>query len=145
MSGTPAHIARKLKKIQAKLRRELFEELKIRSGDLETVFDPYSYTPLSQELRDKFLTNIFLIQAIIQQLCHLSEYRKKASTVVVSVNAANKDKLVQHVNEKLASLNGSKILGVDFLPADESKTWTALITYVTNPLLEGPAEPATLM
>jgi len=145
MDMNPAEIVKKLAKIQANLRQELLEELHSRRQDLEFIFDPYSYSPLVEELREKYLTQLFVIQGIIQQLAHLSVGKKGSNARVISVNAQDQPRLVKQVNSKLAALNGAKVLGVDFLPQKGQEEWVALITYVPNPFMQESGETAAWM
>ena len=145
MDKNPVEIVKRLAKIQANLRQELLEELDSHRKDLEFVFDPYSYSPLVEELREKYLTQLFMIQGIIQQLAHFSVGNKGSNTRVISVRAQGQPNLVKIVNNKLAALNGAKVLGVDFLPQKEQDEWVALITYVPNPFVQEPGEAAAWM
>jgi hypothetical protein len=145
MNKETGELARQLSKIQARLRRELFEELQGQQGNLEAVFDPYSYSPLVHELREKYLTRLYLIQGLIQQLAHLSQGRCRHTTRVLSVGAESQQTLVNLVNRKLASLNGAKVLDVKFLPGGRGESWSALITYEANPFMEEADETAAWM
>ena len=145
MNREAGELARTLARIQARLRHELAEELHTHSEELESAFDPYSYSPLVHELRDKYLTRLYLIQGLIQQLAQLSQGRHKHKTRVLRVGAGDQESLVSSVNEKLATLNGSKILDIKFIPGGEGAEWSALITYETNPFVEEPDETAAWM
>ncbi|MCK4283564.1 MAG: hypothetical protein KAX44_04535 [Candidatus Brocadiae bacterium] len=145
MNNEAADLAKKLASIQARLRRDLFEVLRGHKEDLDGIFDPYSFSPLVHELRDKYLTRLYLLQGIIQQLAHFSRGRQKHATRVVSVVAENQDKLVDLVNRKLVRLNGSKVLDVKFIPGSDQGDWSALITYEANPFLEEAGETAAWM
>jgi len=145
MNREAGELARTLAKIQARLRQELAEELHTHGEELESAFDPYSYSPLVHELRDKYLTRLYLIQGLIQQLAQLSQGRHRHKTRVLSVAADDQQSLVSSVNRKLASLNGSKILDIKFIPGGESEDWSALITYEANPFVEEPDETAAWM
>lgn len=127
-------LARKLAKIQVRLRQELFDELREHEEDLETVFDPYSFSPLVHELREKYLTRLYLLQALVQQMAQHSQGRAKPTTRVTALSAQNQNELVESVNRKLGRLNGSRILDVKFVPGSEDEEWSALITYEINPL-----------
>ncbi|MFO8007635.1 MAG: hypothetical protein R6V05_07875 [Candidatus Brocadiia bacterium] len=144
MATDPAQLARKLAAIQNRLRRELFEELQDHEQELDSVFDPYSYNPLAHELRDKFLTRLYLLHGVIQQLAHYSQGQKRHTTRVVSVAAEDRPKLVRLVNRKLQKLNGAKVLDVKFMPGGE-EGWSALITYELNPLTAQPGETTARM
>jgi hypothetical protein len=145
MNKEAGELARQLSKIQARLRQELFEELQAQGDSLESVFDPYSYSPLVHELREKYLTRLYLIQGLIQQLAHLSQGRTRHTTRVLSVAAESQQTLVNLVNRKLASLNGAKVLDVKFIPGGRDESWSALITYEANPFVEEADETAAWM
>ncbi|MHC4480905.1 MAG: hypothetical protein ACYS8K_00265 [Planctomycetota bacterium] len=145
MKRDTGELAKRLAKIQARLRKDLFEELQDQGENIESVFDPYSYSPLIHELREKYLTRLYLIQGIIQQLAHFSQGRHKHSTRVLSVTAENQRELVELVNQKLVKLNGSKVLDVKFIPDNGRDPWSALITYEVNPFLESAGEAAAWM
>ena len=136
MPEDASEIIKKLAKIQAELRQELFEELRSKSEELESIFDPYSYSPIVQELREKYLVQLFVLQGLIQQLACLNPGHRKLNTRVISVSAGDQAGLVNLVNRKLASLNGARVLDVSFMPENEENGWTALITYVPGPLAE---------
>jgi hypothetical protein len=138
-------LARKLSKIQARLRKELLEELLAHEDDLDALFDPYAYSPLAHEIREKYLNRLYLIHGIIQQLAHFSQGRNRHPTRVLSVAAENQQNLVELVNRRLGKLNGAKILDVKFIPATEKDGWSALITYEANPFVEEADETAAWM
>jgi hypothetical protein len=145
MEANAGELARKLARIQARLRKDMFDELLAHEGELETVFDPYSYAPLMHELREKYLTRIYLIHGIVQQLVHLTQGRTKHATRVLSVAAENQESLVNLVNRKLVNLNGAKVLDVTFIPGTGKENWSALITYEVNPFVEETDETAAWM
>lgn len=145
MNREAGDLARRLSKIQARLRGDLFDELQAHEDNLEAVFDPYSYSPLVHELREKFLTRLYLIQGLIQQLAHLSQARGKHATRVLSVAAEDRSSLVNLVNRKLATLNGSKVLDVKFIPGGPDQGWSAVITFELNPFIEEADETAAWM
>ncbi|MCD6416405.1 MAG: hypothetical protein J7M08_06885 [Planctomycetes bacterium] len=144
MVNDAAELARKLAQAQDHLRERLFEELQEHECDVETVFDPHSYSPLVHELREKYLTRLYLIQGVLQQLAHYGKGRGKPVTRVVSVAAGERSELVRRVNRKLAKLNGAKVLDVKFTPGGE-EGWSALITYQLNPFVTEPDETAAWM
>jgi hypothetical protein len=129
MPNDPAELARKLAAIQNRLREELLEELSNHEEDIESLFDPYSYSPFPQEIRDKYLTHLWLIHGIIQQLAQYDRGGKGQTTRVASISAPSRSELVRRVNRKLEKLNGARVTNVEFLPADEEEDWAALITY----------------
>jgi len=138
-------IIKRLARIQANLREELLEKLEAQGEDLETIFDPYSFSPVVQELREKYLNRLLVIQGLIQQLTHLGTGRSKNSTRVVRLQADEQPELVKRVNRKLAALNGAKVLDVEFLPKGEEDEWVALITFVPNPLSTEHDESTAMM
>ena len=127
-------LAKKLGRIQAQLRRELLAELQEHEDDLESIFDPYSFSPMVHDLREKYLTRLYLVQGLLQQLAHYSHGRTKPTTRVTALAAQTQNELVERVNRKLCRLNGSRILDVKFVPGSEEEDWSALITYEVNPL-----------
>jgi len=135
MSKGAGELARKLAKIQTRLREELYETLNDQADNLDSLFDPYSYSPIVHELREKYLSRLFLIQALIQQLAHYSQGQVKHTARVISVAAQNRGELVDLVNDQLVKLNGTKVLDVKFLPGSATEDWSALITYETNPFM----------
>jgi len=145
MHESASEIIKKLAKIQAELRQELFEELQSKNEELESIFDPYSYSPVVQELREKYLVQLFVLQGLIQQLACLKPGRKKPNTRVISMSADDRARLVNLVNRKLASLNGARVLDVSFMPENGNSGWTALITYVSAPFAEEADETAAWM
>ena len=147
MSGDTRDIARKLVQTQRRLRRELLEELQDHEEDLEGIFDPYSYSPVVQEIREKYLTRLYVLQAIIQELAHLNQGRRQPPVKVLSLRAQDSEELVSLVNEKLARLNGAKVMDVEFLQnkEEEDDYWVAVITYVANPFTETQDETAAFM
>ncbi len=140
-----AELAKRLARIQARLRNELFEDLQNHKDDLDAIFDPYSFSPLVHELREKYMTRLFLLQSIIQQLAYIRRGQQKQATRVLSVEAGDQKKLVDLVNHKLGHLNGSKVLDVKFIPGSGNEEWSALITYEVNPFMEEAGEAAAWM
>ena len=53
MNREAGELAKKLARIQARLRQELADELRTHGEELESAFDPNSYSPPVHELRDK--------------------------------------------------------------------------------------------
>jgi len=138
-------IARKLVRIQNRLRRELLQDLQDHAADIDLIFDPYSYSPLVQELREKYLTRLYVLQAILQELAHLNAGRRQPPVKVLSVSAESREELVNTVNKQLAGLNGAKVQDVKFMQNKQDDGWAALITYVANPFTETQGEPAAWM
>lgn len=145
MNTDAAELAKRLARIQGRLRKELFDDLRHQKDDLDTIFDPYSYSPLIHELREKYLNRLYLVQGLIQQLAYFSQGHRKHATRVVSVAAESQKELVNLVNRKLLQLNGSKVLDVKFMPGGEQQHWSALITYEVNPFMEEAGETAAWM
>ena len=145
MDNDVGDLARKLGRIQADLRKELVGELQGHSQDFEAVFDPYSYSPVAQELRDKYLSRLYLIQGLLQQLAEFSQGHNRRATRVLSVAAEDQEKLVRKVNRKLLKLNGTKVLDVKFIPGNDSQGWAAMITYEVNPFTASFDETAAWM
>jgi hypothetical protein len=132
--NSAGQLARKLARIQARLRLDLFEELQAHEDDLETIFDPYSFSSEVHDLREKYLTRLQLLQALVQQLASLSTSGSKRTARVTALSAETQNELVERVNRKLGRLNGSRILDVKFVPGSPEEDWSALITYEVNPL-----------
>ncbi len=135
MSRDAGALARRLAKIQAHLREELINALINGDQELEDIFDPYSYSTAVHDLRDKYLSRLFLIQGILQQLAHCSQPQNKQSTRVITVAAEDRNKLAELVNDRLGRLTGAKVLDVKFMPATDSSDWSALIMYEMNPFV----------
>jgi len=138
-------IARKLVRIQNRLRKELLEELQGHQDEIDLIFDPYSYSPVVQELREKYLTRLYVLQAILQELAHFNLGRRQPPVKVISVSAEDSDELVKRVNRQLASLNGAKVQDVEFLQNKHDDRWVAVITYIANPFTETQDETAAWM
>ena len=134
MNKDAGELAKKLARIQSRLRGELLDELQAHEDDLEAIFDPYSFSPLVHELREKYMTRLYLIHGIIQQLAQHSQGRSRHATRVFPVVAESRDELVERVNNKLAHLNGSRVIDINFMSAVEEADWSALITYELNPV-----------
>ena len=145
MENDVSDLAKKLARIQATLRKELFSELKEHSEELDVVFDPYSYSPVAQELRDKYLSRLYLIQGLLQQLVESSQGHNRRATRVLNVIAEGQDELVRNVNSKLLKLNGTKVLDIKFVPRADGKEWSAWITYEVNPFNNSFDETAAWM
>jgi len=145
MNGDAREIAKKLARIQSRLRKELLEELQQHEEDIDVIFDPYSYSPLAQELREKYLNRLYTIQALIQELAHFNHGRRQPPVKVLSLRAANSEELVELVNRKLLELNGSKVMDVEFLQSKQDDNWVGIITYVANPFVEAQGEAAAFM
>jgi len=138
-------IAKKLARVQGRLRKELLEELQNHEEDIEVIFDPYSYSPLVQELREKYLNRLYVLQALIQELAHFNQGRRHPTVKVVSVRAQDAEKLVDAVNHKLVELNGAKVMDVEFVQNKPDDQWVGVITYIVNPFMETQGEAAAFM
>jgi len=145
MDKNAGELAKKLARIQARLRKDMFDELLTHEEDLESCFDPYSYSPVIHDIREKYLTRLYLIQGIIQQLVYMGQGRTRPATRVLSVAAENQEMLVTQVNRKLVNLNGAKVLDVTFIPGNGKENWSALITYEVSPVTEEADETAAWM
>lgn len=144
MSSDTRDIAQQLAQIQNRLRGELLEELQQNENDLDTVFDPYSFSPVVQEIRDKYLSSLQVIQSIIQQLARHHK-RHQPPVKLLSLKAEDSERLVSLVNEKLADLQGARVMDVEFLQKQNDDQWVAVITYVANPFTEEQDETAAWM
>jgi hypothetical protein len=145
MTNDVGDLARKLARIQAALRKDLVKELQEQDQDLEVIFDPYAYSPVAQELRDKYLSRLYLIQGLLQQLAEFSQGHNRRATRVLSVVATDQQALVRDVNRQLLKLNGTKVLDVKFIPVNDGQEWSALITFEVNPFTSNFDETAAWM
>ena len=145
MSSDARDIARKLARIQSRLRKELLSELNDHEDNIDQVFDPYSYSPVVQELREKYLSRLYVLQAILQELAHCNTSRRQPPVKVLSVNAEDSDELVKRVNKQLVELNGAKVLDVKFLQNKQDDHWVGLITYLANPFTATTGETPAMM
>jgi hypothetical protein len=136
MDQKVARIVKTLSGIQANLREELCEKLEDQDEELEHIFDPYSFSPVAQDLREKYLNQLMTIQGIIQQLAHHCHAQQKQKTKVVRLSSSDQSKLVKLVNQKLASMNGSRVMDVNFMDRNEDGKWVALITYTPSPFAQ---------
>ncbi|MFW5923603.1 MAG: hypothetical protein ACOCSQ_04395 [Planctomycetota bacterium] len=144
MSNDTSEIANKLAKIQNRLRGELLEELQEHKGELSTIFDPYSFSPVVQEIRDKYLKNLQVLQSILQELAQQNQ-RRQPPVKLISLRAEDSEELVELVNRKLARLRGARVMDVEFLQKKEDDQWVAVVTYVANPFREEQDETAAWM
>ncbi len=145
MNNEARNIAKKLVKTQNRLRADLLEELVENSDDIEMLFDPFSYSHIGEEIRDKYLVKLQMIQGILQELAHFNQKNRQPPVKVLSVRADTSDKLVKVVNKTLARLNGARIMDVEFVQNQENENWVALITYMANPFTEEKDEKAAFM
>lgn len=145
MDRTAGELARKLAKIQARLRKDLLDELLAHEDELDSMFDPYSFSPFIHEVREKYLSRLYLIQGLIQQIMAPGQVRARHATRVLSVGAETQELLVNQVNRQLGSLNSAKVLDVTFIPGNGKDHWSALITYEVSPVVEETDETAAWM
>ena len=145
MDQKVARIVKTLSGIQANLREELCEKLENQDEELEHIFDPYSFSPVAQDLREKYLNQLMTIQGIIQQLAHHCHAQQKQKTKVVRLSSSDQDKLVKLVNQKLASMNGSRVMDVNFMDRNDDGKWVALITYTPSPFAQQSVNLSNLM
>ncbi len=138
-------LAKKLGQVQSRLRKELLEELQSHEDEIDNAFDPYSYSPLVHEIREKYLTRLYVLQGILQELAHFNQGRRRPPVKVLSVKAHDSEQLVSLVNKKLDRLNGAKVLDVKFMQNKQDEHWVALITYIGNPFRETHDETAAWM
>jgi len=138
-------IVKKLARIQNGLRQELCEELQSHADDIESIFDPYSYSPVVHELRERYLTRLYVLQALLQELSHHNQGRRAAPAKVTRITAPDSEQLVELVNRRLAKLNGAKVLDVEFLQNKLGDGWVGLITYLANPLAPPQGEHSPMM
>lgn len=145
MGSSAFEMARRLARVQNRLRNELLEELESHEDGVENVFDPYSYSPVAHEIREKYLSRLYALQVIIQELAHLNQGQKHPPVKVMRVQAQDNEQLVELVNKKLARLNGARIMDVEFLQSQQGEHCVAVITYVANPFTETHDETAAWM
>ena len=145
MASDAADMAKRLTRIQTRLREELLEELQSNEADIENVFDPYSYSPIAHELREKYLSRLYALQAIIQELAHFNQGQRRPPVKLMSVCASDSNKLVELVNKKLERLNGARLMDVKFMQNKHDDHWAAVITYVASPFTETHDETAAWM
>ncbi|HOX38559.1 MAG TPA: hypothetical protein PL033_11270 [Candidatus Brocadiia bacterium] len=131
MSDEVYRIAKSLGRIQSQLRKELLDELSQSEDDLEFLFDPHSYSLKLEELRDKYVTRLFVLQHIAQELSHLSAHPRKRQTRVTTLIADDHQSLTKLVNSRLARMDNCRVLDIKFSPVPDSG-WLAVITYVAG-------------
>ncbi len=136
MNADARKIAGQLVKTQNRLRSELLEELSQYSGDIGSVFDPFSYSHLGEEIRDKYLTNLQMIHGILQELAHFNQGNRQPPVRVLSLRAETSEELVKLVNDTLGKLSGARIMDIEFVQNNDNEKWVALITYMANPFTE---------
>lgn len=145
MDQKVAKLVKKLSGIQANLREELCEKLLAEDEELDHVFDPYSYSPIAQDLREKYLNQLMTVQGIIQQLAHHCHAQQQQKTKVVRLSSEDQGKLVKLVNQKLASMNGNRVMDVEFMDQNDNGQWVALITYSPSPFAQESVNLSNMM
>lgn len=145
MAKDASRIAKMLSQVQARLREKLLSELTETEEDLPFLFDPDSYSPAFDEYREKFLSRLYVLQSIIQELANFNQGQKKRHTKVTTVSARNHSELTKLVNRTISHLDGCKVTDVKFVPSNDDKEWVAVITYLSNPFVEEQDETAAWM
>jgi len=136
-----ARIAKILAEIQYELREDLLDTLAREEDDLKIVLDPRTFSMEFDEVREKYLDKLAVLQGIINELANLNLHHTKRITRVESLAAGTHEELTKKVNHKLARLEGCRIVDVKFLKDDKSaeSPWVSFITYMPNPLKPQPA------
>lgn len=131
-----ARIARALAEIQLELREDLLQLLVSQESELKSVLDPRTFSTQFDEIRDKYLDKLAILQGIINELANYSICQTKRVTRIESLSAGDHETLTRMVNKKLASLAGCRIEDVKFLKDAncEDERWVSFITYTPNPL-----------
>ena len=132
MKRDPGLILKKLATAQSQLRQELMQELASNEDYLDGLFDQFSYNVALEELRDKYVTRLFIIQSLIHELTNLSLGKQKRRTRVISLTGADVEELTAEVNRKLQALDGRRVLDVKFSQSEDA-TWQAFIVYLSHP------------
>ena len=145
MTNDAREIARKLARVQSRLRQELVAELREHEADLENIFDPYSYSPVVQEVKDKYLSRLYVLHAVLQELAHHNMGHRQPTVQVLSLRAEGSEALVKVVNTQLIQLNGAKVLDIEFVQSRDEDHWVAVISYTANPFTEPQGEAAAFM
>ncbi|MDA0837633.1 MAG: hypothetical protein O3B01_03770 [Planctomycetota bacterium] len=137
-----SRVAKILAEIQYELREDLLGNLKDQEQDLKAVLDPRTFSPEFDEIRDKYLDKLTIIQGVINELANFNLCHTKRVTRIESVSAESHKQLAARVNKKLMKLEGCRIMDVKFIKAadeEEEAEWVAFITYIPNPLKPAPA------
>lgn len=135
-----ARVAKILAEIQYEIREDLLNNLVGKEEDLKTALDPRTFSPEFDEVRDKYLDKLAILQGIINELANFSLCHTKRITRIESMSAETHEELTKRVNHKLARLEGCRIVDVKFIKDDggEKPTWVSFITYMPNPLRPSP-------
>ena len=145
MTKDASRIAKVLSQTQAKLREKLLTELTDVEDDLPCLFDPDSYSPAFDEYREKYLSRLYVLQSLLQELANFNQGQRKRHTKVTTVSARNHSELTKLVNRTISHLDGCKVTDVKFVPSNDDKEWVAVITYLSNPFVEEQDETAAWM
>jgi hypothetical protein len=143
MAHDASAIAKQLAQIQAKLREKMITDLEGAGAELDELFDPDTYSPAFEEYRERYLSRLYVLQSLIQELANFNQGSKKRHTKVASVSAKTHAELARQVNRKILRLDGCKVTDVKFVPT--SKEWVAVITYLSNPFVASQDEAAAWM
>ena len=125
-------IGRLIAEIQQKLRQDLLDDLVESEEDLQSLFDPDSYSHALDEVRDKYVDKLWALQGILHEIANLDDGHRRRRTEVMSISTDSPEALTQEVNKALRSLEGCAIQDVKFLKGEDSQ-WVAFITYLANP------------
>ncbi|MDP6359564.1 MAG: hypothetical protein QF473_30865, partial [Planctomycetota bacterium] len=114
-----SRVAKTLAEIQYELREDLLDNLKDQEDDLKTVLDPRTFSPEFDEIRDKYLDKLTIIQGVINELANFNLCHTKRVTRIESVSAESHKQLASRVNKKLMKLEGCRIMDVKFIKDDD--------------------------
>lgn len=127
-----ARIGRTIAELQQKLRQDLLQDLVESEEELQTLFDPDSYSHALDGVRDKYVDKLSALQGILHEVANLDEGHRRRRTQVTCISTKSPEGLAKQVNTRLRELEGCAILDVKFLKGDE-ENWVAFITYLANP------------
>jgi hypothetical protein len=140
-----SRIAKIIAEIQYELREDLLRLLTGQEKELRSVLDPRTFSPEFEEVRDKYLDKLAILQGIVNELANFGLSHTKRITRIESLCADSHEKLTRMVNMKLARLEGCRIVDVEFIKNenDGKPEWVSFITYVPNPLTPpAPKQPS---
>lgn len=137
-----ARIAKTISEVQYELREDLLDSLVSEGEDLKSTLDPRSFSPEMDEIRDKFLDKLAILQGIVNELANFNLCHTKRITRIESISADTHEELTERVNKKLARLEGCRIVDVKFLKDEgtEEVKWVSFVTYMPNPLRPAPTK-----
>ena len=137
-----ARIAKTISEVQYELREDLLDSLVSEGEDLKNTLDPRSFSPEMDEIRDKFLDKLAILQGIVNELANFNLCHTTRITRIDSISADTHEELTERVNKKLARLEGCRIVDVKFLKDEgtEEVKWVSFVTYMPNPLRPAPAK-----